>query len=251
MTFSLGYVEALFLLSARNGAALWLMPAFNLQALPAAGRLAMAVALSAAALPAGQHEPFASDARFGFAIVTELLLGVVLGFVVNTAFAAIRSGGAMLDNYLGLGMAAMIDPAGHNERSSPTEAFSNVLATALFFGANVHLQVLWALHRLVEVLPPGSWTGALNAANVIGLGANLFEVAVRLTLPLLAISFVTDAALALASRMVPQLQPIFLGAPVKSAVGLGALALSLPVWGAAVLALFDTLPSQMAGLLAR
>lgn len=251
MTFSLPYLQALLLLSVRHGAALWVIPAFSLAALPMPARLGLAVLVSMAMLPAALQTPEIVDGLLVLAIGMEVVLGLALGMVVNVAFAAVRAAGALADTYLGFTMAAMMDPVGHADSGGPLATVSGMLSTVLFFLLNAHHQVLLALGKLAVIIPPGTWNGALSGTAVGDLGAGLFEAAVRLTVPLLAVSLLTDAGLGLASRMVPQLQPMFLGAPLKTVTGLTLLVLMLPAWGAAVAALFQVLPMQMGGLFPR
>lgn len=252
MTFPLDYLQTVFLLTARHSAVLWLAPPFGLRSLPVPARLALALLVSMAILPPGTPvAPGITSLHFYLLVVIEVLLGATLGFAIYLTFGAIRGAGAVADMQLGLGMATVFDPSAE-ARQSPVETLSNYLGILLFFTTNSHHQMLLALKILAKAAPPGSLSlASLASDHFVALVAAAFEAAVRLALPVLAITLLVDVSLAVASRLVPQLQPFFVGAPLKSFLGLGALALSFPAWGLAVNMLFDALPGHLLALFAR
>ena len=249
---SYDYLQALFLLTARHSAALWLLPAFGLRSLPAPARLALALMVTAAILPPGSRVGAFPGAEPGFllALAGEVGLGLLIGFVVTLVFGAIRGGGALTDMQLGMNSASLFDPS-VQAGQTPIETLSNLLATLLFFVTNSHHQFLLGLKELAASLPAGQLpAGIPTGAVVLPLVGAMLEAALRLALPMLAITLLVDLGLALASRMVPQLQPFYLSPPIKTVVGLGVMVLSMPLWGVAVTAMFEAMPSQFLRLAA-
>lgn len=62
----------------------------------------------------------------------------------------------------------------------------------------------------------------------------MFALAVKLALPVIAVLLIADAALALVSRTVPQLNVFLMGFPLKAALGLLILSIVAPLVALAV-----------------
>jgi flagellar biosynthetic protein FliR len=231
---------------------LWVTPVFGVRSLPAPARVALGVLVSAAVLPPGSEAPPPlGDMRFFFSLATETVLGLLLGFASLLVFTAVRGAGALADLQIGLNAVSMFDPTAQANQT-PLETLANIVSTLLFLGMNAHHQLLLTLRELAHAVPAGNWTtSVLNANAVPNLVAATMESTVRLALPVIAVTLVTDVGLALASRMVPQLQPFFFGAPIKTLLGLSLLIAAFPLWSMAVIALFDNLPRQLFMLLAK
>jgi flagellar biosynthetic protein FliR len=74
--------------------------------------------------------------------------------------------------------------------------------------------------------------------------AGLTVTAVRLAMPVMAALILTDLGMGLASRTVPQMQVLIVGAPIKIVVGIVVLGAALP---ATVTLLHGVLGSSLSG----
>lgn len=160
----------------------------------------------------------------------EIVTGVIMGFLVQLAFAAVIVAGETLAMSMGLGFALSVDP--QNGIQVPVVSQLNViLATLLFLALDGHLLLLGALAESFRVLPIAS--GGLEAGlflDIFQLGAQIFATAVALALPALTAVLMTNIAFGVITRAAPQLNIFAVGFPVTIAVGLVFMMLSLPVF---------------------
>jgi flagellar biosynthesis protein FliR len=228
LTLSLGTLMGFVLVLARISGALVFVPLPGLSSAPAAARVALAAGLSlcmAARWPVVDIGSVTA-ARLAAWAVAEAATGIGIGVAAGIVVEAFVLAAQILGLQAGYAYASTIDPN--------TEADSGVLlvlaqlgASLLFFAAGLDREVLrlfaWSLDRV----PPGhyGWSAAAAPA-LIGLGANLFSVGLRLAFPVVALLVMVDVALALLGRVNAQLQLLLLAFPVKMALTLVVLA-----WG--------------------
>jgi flagellar biosynthetic protein FliR len=182
-------------------------------------------------------------------VAKETFVGVVIGFVTILVFSAIQSGGDLVDAHAGFSFATMLDPV-NGTNTAIAGRFHFILAGLLFFATNAHHILLSGLSDSFRIIPVGQM--AMNPAvssGVVDLFAALFTVAVRIAAPVVAAVFLADLALVIVARVVPQMNILMAGFPVKLGVGIVGMLIALPVAVALSRnALADIYP-QTAGLL--
>lgn len=162
-------------------------------------------------------------------VVRELLIGLTLGYVGVVLFGAIQLAGQVLDTQMGFSMVNVLDP----QTQSPIPLIGNfyyLLALLTFLMINGHHTMISALVESVRSVPIGVAVDWGFAADMVDLFADAFIIGIRISAPTLAATILTDAALAVLSRTVPQLQVFFLGAPLKIAIGTVVILTSLPLY---------------------
>lgn len=240
-----------WLVAARIGGVVFVLPPFGHQAVAPAVRLFLALFLALAILPLVPEPPGGIPGDLlGYAglFVREVAVGLAIGFLVNLLLAAAEAAGHLLDMGLGFGLVNVIDPV--FGRPTPlTGQFMHFLAVVVFLAADGHVQVLAALLASFRHLPPGA--GSLLRGLGVGLeqAGWLFVTAVRLALPILAALFLTTLLLGLVSRAAPQLNIFAVGLPVQVGVGLVALALAVPAYVLAFKLLLPEAFRALAGFL--
>jgi flagellar biosynthetic protein FliR len=217
---------------------------------PARVRAALVVVLAFVAHSLGS--PIQSggvlDTALGGAL--EFGVGATMGLVVRLSIAVAEVAGAALSPLIGLGAAFVFDPHSKAQESileSALKNFTLLLATI----AGVHRIVLGALLESFKVVPVG-FSFQLDAAApvVIKLTSECIASGVRIAMPLIAILFITQVALAYISRAAPALQIFSIGFAVTLAVGFVCLALVLPDMAQRLLAELSRIPAQMELILA-
>jgi flagellar biosynthetic protein FliR len=121
----------------------------------------------------------------------------------------------------------------------------------LFFAMNGHHLMLRAFFDSYRLIGPAGLQ--LNAAGldlVIKLSSVLFVIAVKAAAPVLAAVFLTEIALGITARTVPQMNVFIIGFPLKIGVGLFVLAGSLPLLSTVMGKLMLELSRSLDGLLA-
>lgn len=171
-------------------------------------------------------------------VAQELAVGLGMGFIVSLFFYALQVGGQLMDVPIGFGMVNVLDP--HFGGQVPILGqFQNMMAVLVFFTINGHHAVLRAFAESYSLIPIGAaaWDGALAEVAVRALTA-MFVLGVRLGIPVMAAAFLTDVALGIVNRAVPQINVFITGYPIKIFLGLTVITVALPVYVGLLAAVF-------------
>lgn len=163
-------------------------------------------------------------------VAQELLVGFGTGFIVSLFFYALQVAGHLIDVPIGFGMVNVLDP--HYGGQIPLMGqFLNVLAVLVFFSINGHHEVLRAFADSYELIPIGgaAWDGAVAEVAVRAVAA-MFLLGVRIAAPVMAAALLTDVALGIVNRAVPQINVFITGYPIKIFLGVLVVAVALPVY---------------------
>jgi flagellar biosynthetic protein FliR len=154
----------------------------------------------------------------------ELILGLILGMLVNFLFAAVQLGGQIIGFQMGFAMVNVVDPI--TGTSNAVSAHFLYMCTMLtFLVLNGHLYLLKAVGMSFDYIPPGTLLLQPELADDIFHFSNMmFTLAIRIAAPVMAALFLVDLALALISRAAPQIHVLVLGFPIKITVGFFFLA---------------------------
>lgn len=222
--------HVLFLLL-RVGALLIAMPLFGGPGVPQHVKIGLAGLI--ALLLAPIVEPGTVPEDLFMLLITsaqEIAVGLSLGFIVSLFFLGLQLAGQLMDIPVGFGMVNVLDP--HFGGQIPILGqFQNVLAVLIYFTINGHHGILRALADSYSYVPIGTaaWNGALVDVMVRTV-SSMFALGVRIGLPIMAAAFLTDIALGIVNRAVPQINVFITGYPIKIAVGLFTIVVALPVY---------------------
>lgn len=226
------WLEAVMLASVRMAAFVVIAPPFSYRAFPARVKAMIAVGLGLAVAPrvtAGYAG--GSDAAFFGAIVTELVTGAALGFLVYVVFAAAQSAGGLIDLFGGFQLALGFDPQSMVQGAQFSRLF-HMTALALLMASGAYLVVFAGLFRSFDAVPLGAGLDAgATAAGVADAVGQLLLAAAQVAGPLIVVLFLADAGLGLLTRVAPALNAFALGFPLKILVTLalaGTVLVALP-----------------------
>lgn len=240
-------LTALLLASVRVVAWLAVVPPFSTRGIPAMAKVVLAIGLSLTMAPTlADHALPGTTIALLLATVTQVLIGVAMGYVTMLLFTAVAAAGALIDLFGGFAIAAAWDPLAMN-MNTVFGRFHQVLATALLVVSGGHLLVIGGLLSTFRFLPltgvpdVSSWDGVLVTAFSM-----FFTVAVQMALPMIAVLFVADLALALLTKVAPQLNALNVMFPAKVGLTLLLLGLSFPMLPGAVEHLVELANEAMA-----
>ncbi len=240
-----------WLVAARIGGVVLVLPPFGHQAVAPALRFFLTLFLALAVLPVVPAPAGGVPGDLlGYAglFVREVAVGLAIGFLVNLILAAAEAAGHLLDMGLGFGLVNVIDPV--FGRPTPlTGQFLHFLALLVFLLADAHHQVLAALLVSFRQIPPGGGSLLRGLGVALDQAGWFFATALRLALPILAVLFLTNLVVGLVSRAAPQLNVFAVGFPAQVAVGLVALALAVPAYVLAFKLLLPELYRSLDGFL--
>lgn len=163
-------------------------------------------------------------------IVSEALIGLLLGLVVQFVFEAAQFAGQVMGMQVGFGLVNILDP--NTQVDTPVLAvFSQTIAMLIFLQLDVHRWLIRALASSFSYLPAGTAfvTGEVMQ-QLWHLAGGIWLAGVQLAAPALIATLVIDMVLGFLGKSSPQLPVLFLGLSVKSMVGLLVLAVSLKYW---------------------
>ncbi|TWG98606.1 flagellar biosynthetic protein FliR [Nocardioides sp. J9] len=228
-------LTALLLASVRVVAWLVVVPPFATRGIPAMAKVILSLGLSLTMAPTLAEQALPSDMPgLVMATAAQALIGVGMGYVTMLLFAAIGAAGSLIDLFGGFAIASAWDPLGQN-MNTVFGRFHQMLATVLLLATGGHLLVIGGLLSTFRYLPltgmpdVSSWDDVLLTAFSM-----FFTVAVQMALPMIAVLFVADLALALLTKVAPQLNALNVMFPAKVGMTLLLLGLSFPMLPQAV-----------------
>jgi flagellar biosynthetic protein FliR len=131
------YMPGFMLVFCRISSFFLVAPIFSARNVPNSFKVGIGFFLSFITFTAMGLETVVFDASFVIAIMRELLIGVLLGFIAYMYFTALQIAGTFIDIQIGFSMANIFDPI--TGTSSPILGnFKYVLAVLLFLTFNGH-----------------------------------------------------------------------------------------------------------------
>jgi flagellar biosynthesis protein FliR len=211
-------------------------PPFNSVAIPARAKVALAFVIAFVIGATLKHSvPLALSWATAVLAVEQVLVGLAIGFAMQLTLAAMAFAGDFIGVQMGFGFAGLFDIQSRFEVPVMSDFFS-LVGLLLFLALNGHLVLLGVLVKSFEVVPvelgsgiaPEGWR-ALAAA-----GGRLFQMGVWLALPVVAVLLAANLAMAIVSRVTPQINVMSVGFSVFMWVGIAATIALLPFFAPAV-----------------
>jgi flagellar biosynthetic protein FliR len=212
----LNWIEAVMLASVRFTTFVFIAPPFSYNAIPAQIKVMLSIGLAIAVSPRITQSYHSLDtAGFLGALVLEILVGAVLGFLVMVVFSAMQSAGNLIDMFGGFQLAQAFDPQAMVNGAQFTRLFQMV-TIALMFTSGAYQLVLGGLTRSFTALPIGGGLDLSSPASaMIKATTQMFLASVQIAGPLIVVLFLADAGLGLLTRVAPALQAFAMGFPLK------------------------------------
>ncbi|MEX1080040.1 MAG: flagellar biosynthetic protein FliR [Homoserinimonas sp.] len=216
LAFSMGWIEAVMLAGVRMTTFMFIAPPFSYNAFPRRVKAMLGIGLALAVSP--QVVPGYGERELpGFlgALVMEILIGAMLGFLVFIVFAAVQSAGSLIDLFGGFQMAQGFDPGSMINGAQFARLF-HMTALALLFASGGYQLIIGGLVRSFTALPIGAGLDLAAPAEAMVHGVTqMFLASVQIAGPLLVVLFLADAGLGLLTRVAPALNAFALGFPLK------------------------------------
>jgi flagellar biosynthesis protein FliR len=241
LRIDIAWLTGTLLLAARIAAATVLTPVFGPTQIPAPVRVFISLALAAFLLLAipTPLPPIESAAGLAVATVSELLMGASLAFGFLVAYSATQIAGRVLDIQLGYGAASVLNPT----TQTPAPLIGTVLGmagVAVFLAMDGHHVLLRALALSVDHYPPGALAFDFDFAGHLKFSGAMFTFGLALAAPVMLTLLLSDIALAVMARSMPQLNVFVLSFSVKIVLGLIGLAVSVKFAGGVLTTLFES-----------
>lgn len=253
------YLAALPLVGLRCLGTFAVAPLFGSRFVPAQVRVALGllfgallVPLALSSVPALPLGTLSSPFEYAIRCGGEMLLGLGVGYLSLLFLTATQVAGQVMDMELGFAMVNVLDPQFGLQLPLLGSLF-NLIGVLVFLALDGHLLLVRALRDSVLLLPLGGIGVTAGAGELLVRAfAAVFVTALKLAAPVVAALFLVSVALGIVARTVPQMNVFVVGLPLRIAVGIAVLMLSLP-YLSAVLApalggVFETINRLLAGL---
>lgn len=156
-------------------------------------------------------------------VATELLIGVALGTGALLPMVGLQVAGQVVDQQMGIGLGGIYNPD-LEEDSGVSGQFFYLLAMALFVILGGHRVLLSILVGTFETIPLGGFNPDARVTHLLlALLAGAFELALRVSAPVLCLVFLETVAMGFLSRTVPQLNIMSVGFPLRIMAVMGLL----------------------------
>jgi len=225
-------LEATMLAGVRLVAFFVIAPPFSYRAFPGTVKVILGLGLAIGVAPrvAVGYESLATG-PFLLALLTQLVVGLSLGFLVFLVFAAVQSAGALIDLFGGFTLAQAFDPQSQVNGAQFTRLFQ-MAALALLFTSGGYQLIVGGLVRSFDAVPlTGAFAVDGLAHALVAAMSQMFLATLQIAGPLVVVLFLADVGLGLLTRVAPALNAFQMGFPIK--IGLtvlfaGALFMALP-----------------------
>lgn len=172
-----------------------------------------------------------NDIAFVFAIIRELCIGAIYGYVFQIFYHFLFFVGDMMDTDFGLSMAKTFDPASNIQLS-----FSSSLVSMLFLlyilATGSHLALIRMYADSFTLIPLGSATLSVDIATfLLKLFSSVFFLAIRMIAPFMVAEFILQASMGILMKFVPQITVFVINFQLRILLGLIMLFLFAPFIG--------------------
>jgi flagellar biosynthetic protein FliR len=236
-----------FLAFARCGALFLSLPIFSAHSFPARLRVALAGSLAFLIVPSLPVVEV-SDLTFWNLIrllFVELSVGLLLGFVCRLFFFALDVAGAIVSAEIGLTLPAEFNQFTGSSSMAPA-VILYWMGVMVLFSLDLHHWIIAGFQRSYALVPMGG--GRLSEAlllDVVARSGKVFLVALQISAPLVATSFMVSLVFSVLSRAVPQMNVFAESYPVRTLAGLTVFGLTCTFMGQHLANSLRKLPDDM------
>lgn len=208
-----------------------LLPGFGERFVLERFKLLLALTVTLVVTPAiAPGLPKIPAAPFDLLIVmgSEIIVGLFIGMMGRIAMAALEVAGTLIAFHIGLASAMIFNPS-LSEQGSLTGVMLVLVTLVVMMHTDMHHITLravidsYGMFEAGRMFPTGDYTEAIVRAV-----SGAFRIGLQLSGPFIILAMLLNVAMALISRLMPQLQAFFLLLPVQLILGLLMIAITLP-----------------------
>ena len=209
---------AFFLIFARVGTAIMLLPGFSATYVAARFRLVLGLAISFVLFPvlaANLPVPPKAIADLAQILAAEVVVGAFFGFLLRILISALQTVGTIAALSSSMANALIQDPIAE-QQSSTFSGFLLTMGVVLIFVSDLHHLMLRALMETYVIFEPGQRLPFGDFADAVARQvADSFSLGLQMSAPFVVIGLTYYIGLGLLGRLMPQLPVFFFGLPVQ------------------------------------
>ncbi len=215
--------QVFFFIMIRISVILFMFPFFNARVIPVLSKAGLALMISIILFSVVNHKMITfPDSLLGVVqfILTELIIGMILGLMVQLFFEGVKMIGHVVGFQTGFAITNIIDPQ-NGVQVSIFANFAYLVAMTIFLVLNGHHLALNAMRESFELINVGSLN--LNKQifeKILFLSGDMFVIALKIGAPAIAALLFTKVAFALVTKLIPQMNIMIVAFPVQIVIGL-------------------------------
>lgn len=176
--------------------------------------------------------PVKSGAEFVFLLGGEVLVGILIGLMVQLIFSVFQLAGQLFSLQMGFAASQVFDPMGQQELPLMGQ-FLNLAALLLFFSSNAMSRfLLTGMTHSFRAFSPSVFATVKTEFFISLMGRSLqdlFHQALLIALPIMGTLFLVSVTMGILAKTSPQMNLLMIGFPIQIAIGFLILFFSLPL----------------------
>jgi flagellar biosynthetic protein FliR len=163
-------------------------------------------------------------------IIREIAVGLLIGFGARLVFEGFSVAGAYIGLQMGMAIMNVFDPSSQNQQPIISSFWMLIIVT-FFLITNSHYFLMAVIFENFKLIQVGTAEFNPEAGHVLmGGGVILYQLALKFAAPTMLFLLTIDIAIALMSRVMPQLNIFFISLPLKIGAGIFLLTISLKIF---------------------
>ena len=205
-------------------------PFFSSAALPGRTKAVLAGAIVFLLAPSITTLPRPHADLSCLAFLGEAAVGMVYGLTLALLNEMMLFAGQILGIQFSFSMVNLLDPTSSIQTSLMSDLLQ-MLGTLVLLAAGLDRILLASMMRSFRAVPPGTFSmSTVTALAVVRAAGGVFLAAVELAAPVLAATMLIEVAIALLSKLSPQLPVTAMSVPLKTLTGFAVLVACCAVW---------------------
>ncbi len=183
------------------------------------------------------------------AIGGEFMIGFIIGLLAKLIFTAVDIAGDIMGVQMGFSIANVIDPQ-TSAQVPIVGTFQSLLCALIFLSINAHHYFLAAIAESFNIIPPLRFALSGELLNsVVRFVGEIFILAIKIGAPVMVALLITNVAMSIVSKTMPQMNLMAIGFPITIISGLIIMSLSLPLFGYLMQRIFEDMQGNMLNML--
>jgi flagellar biosynthetic protein FliR len=206
-------------------------PVFSIYSVPQPLKILMALVITIVIFPVVNRSGLSQhtlDHDLVWLAGKEVLTGLCLGFLTRLYFFALGVGGNFIATSTGLANGQVFNPA-MNTQTTTLEQFYSILGTLLFLSVNGHHIFLTGIVQSFDAIPLS--LAGIEFAPFKECGPilqSVTEAGIKIAAPVMVSIFMTNIAMGVLGRAVPQINVLVTSMPVNFMTGMLVMIIGIP-----------------------
>ncbi len=230
MYFDLNNMIIFLMATCRVTGCIFFNPIFGRSTVPSVIKVGLSMCLGwfAMGTMSGIYIEELTTMAFVVCVAKEFAIGYGLGYVMRAFLGIFTLSGYVIDMQAGYSMATLYDMSS-NAQISVTGNLMTIMYSLLFFVTNSHLNLVALIVKTYDVIPVG-FVGLNREVGVymIQVFGYMLVYAVQLAIPFIVLELLTEVAVGILMKMVPNINVFVVNIHLKMMVGLIILTTIIP-----------------------